>query len=348
MTSSIIQGGRKWVLECIKMIYSLVKSTIQHFNPGLISRTLREVRLGAAISLTLNYVAQEYSIYKQNKDNRISPTLIQLELTTYCPWRCKGCYMPVEERKDKKVIDLETAHKAVQKGISWGIRNFNLIGGETISRDTVPVIESLITEYPSLSFHCCTNGIYLSSQNEELDDIVLRNNLNIGLSIDGFKETNDAIRGKNSYRSVISAAEYLSSRRSLYGATVTLGPENIEEVTSEEFMDFLISHRFHYVTYGISHKVDHASCSNALEALKSLRKKPIFIYINSLGHIDDLSPLKRDRLISVDKRGKILNDRGERIPIADLDTDIEDIVSSKDWKKRFTLEWALHSNKESN
>ena len=85
MTSSIIQGGRKWVLECIKMIYSLVKSTIQHFNPGLISRTLREVRLGAAISLTLNYVAQEYSIYKQNKDNRISPTLIQLELTTYCP-----------------------------------------------------------------------------------------------------------------------------------------------------------------------------------------------------------------------------------------------------------------------
>jgi sulfatase maturation enzyme AslB (radical SAM superfamily) len=267
---------------------------------------------------------------------------MHLELTTCCERRCLDCYIPLEQRKDSSVIDLEIAMKAVQKGIDWGIRNYILVGGETFSEDTVPVIDTLLTEHRTLNFYSCTNGFFIASQTKNLDFLVLKNNLLVGLSIDGMQKTNDLLRGKGAYSAIMSASEYLKSRKCFYGAVTTIRPDNSDEVVSEEFVDLLISRGFLFSTYSISDNIDASLCRDAVQKLEALRKKPIYIYVNALGSIDDMSPLKRVRAVYVDKDGQILNDRKERVNITDLEGDLKSLTESLHWTKKFTSEWAFN------
>ncbi len=319
------------------MLYPLMRSTISHFNPSLVSRTFSQVRMGAIGTLVFNYMFQEYSIAKQNRSGVVKPTVMHLELTTYCNWGCPRCYIEKEERKSKETIDSQTAHQAVQKGISWGIRIYNLIGGEPVSEDTLQIIGDMLTENPRLNFHCCTNGDLLSSSNEKLDELVLKNNFNIGLSIDGFEDTNDTIRTRYSFDKVMSAAEYLSSKRCFFGAVATIWPENSEEVTSEQFIDFLIDNGFVYVFYSIPLGIDQSVLADALNRLKLLKPKPIFFYVEKFGHVDDFARLKSNRSVYVKNDGIVLNDRKERIPIGSIDCDLEYLISHQDWQRRFSV-----------
>lgn len=305
---------------------------IAPLSAQLVSRTIKNVRPLTIAKFVSNYAFQHHQFHVQNRTGEMRPTFMHLEITTYCQKKCKGCYVPPEERRQKDVMDIGTARKAVAFGRKIGVRIYNFMGGETVSRPTLPLIETIVRENPWLSFYGCTNACMLSTQAKYLDSLVRQSNMSFGLSIDGFEQTNDAMRGKRSFRSVVRASEYLAANRCLYGAVVTLRPENAVEATSDGFLEFLISKGFSFVSYSLSRQ---ELKSHFIRLSDSPNSKLIYTYCSSLGPITDLSLQWYNRIIYVAKDGSLLNDRKQRVKLSSLDEPLENYTSRDEWRKRF-------------
>jgi sulfatase maturation enzyme AslB (radical SAM superfamily) len=271
----------------------------------------------------------------QNKKGLILPTTMHIEVSTYCPKDCLKCYIPEEERRNPQIMTLNIANSAIELGKSLGIRNYNLIGGEPLYKRNLSLINKILETHPSLSFYCCSNGDIFSTKNAHIDTIISKHNLSPGLSIDGFEETNDSIRGKGSFKNVMQASQYLHSKKSLYGAVATLRDINADEVSSPDFVNFIKSQGFNYIFYCQSSSVDSELLEKTAKRILEIKNRNIFVYLNNYGHIDDISKKNNVRTVYVTKDGNILNSRLERISLSAIGNDIKEVVSSSYWRNRF-------------
>ena len=83
-------------------------------------------------------------------------------------------------------------------------------------------------------FPIFTNGTFISEKYFELFD-KCRNLIPI-MSIEGGREKTDSRRGKGIYDRLISNMDELRKRGLVFGASVTVTTENIDDITSEEFL----------------------------------------------------------------------------------------------------------------
>ncbi len=310
-----------------------MSSAARPITPRLVVKALREVRVGQILSFSRSYMMQELEIARQNRSGEVLPTAMHIELTTFCPGRCWKCYVPQNEKKEHSVIDLATARRAVAKGREWGIRIFNFMGGETVTQKTIPVIESLTRENPSVTFFACTNSDLLSTQDRRLDSLAMRDNLTFVLSVNGFERTNDTMRGKWAFKRVELAAEYLKARRCFFGALPTVWKENADEVTSERFLDYLVSKGFVHVYYA---PAEDGLLSYFQQVADVARRKPIFVYVSNMGPaLRDMAHVNRTRTVYVTKDGRYLNDRRERMEISGADGSVGDYRGRSEWTKKF-------------
>ncbi len=89
-------------------------------------------------------------------------------------------------------------------------------------------------------------------------------NISPAISIQGWEERTDHRRGKGVFRvrRITQAMDYLKERGVLCGASITITRENVEEVASDEFIDFLIKKgvkyvwTFHYIPIGSEPNLD--------------------------------------------------------------------------------------------
>jgi sulfatase maturation enzyme AslB (radical SAM superfamily) len=314
------------------IMFDFAKSIMAHSNPRIVRRAFKDVKLLTLGAFTYIYVAQQWSIYCQNERGVINPTSMHLELTTYCPKRCADCYISVEDRREKSVIDLDTAHKAVAKAKSLGIRIVNFIGGEAMNNETLPIMSALAEKHWDTSFYSCTNGELIASKPEYLDGLVRRHNFSTGLSIDGFQQTNDALRTKGSFKNVVNAAAYLHSRRCFFGLVSTIHAANREEVLSTDFVNFAADTGASFLVYGVADSVDNIAEVSA--ALMRQNDSPIFIYTNLFGYIDGSASNQKHRIFYVNKEGVVLNDRRAREFVATLEN-AQHITGNAAWLRRY-------------
>ena len=93
-------------------------------------------------------------------------------------------------------------------------------------------------------------------------EVVRLGNIAFMLSIEGTPETNDARRGEGHYAAVMRAMDLLKEHGILFGTSICYTSANYKAVTSDEFMDMLISHGvrfnwyFHYMPIGDGANVD--------------------------------------------------------------------------------------------
>ncbi len=86
--------------------------------------------------------------------------------------------------------------------------------------------------------------------------IVELGNLTFMLSIEGTPETNDARRGDGHYEAVMKAMDLLQKHGIVYGTSICYTRDNIEAVTSDEFLRFIskkgarFGFYFHYMPVG--------------------------------------------------------------------------------------------------
>jgi MoaA/NifB/PqqE/SkfB family radical SAM enzyme len=205
---------------------------------------------------------------KAHKSGQHVPPFLIASITTQCNLHCKGCYA----RANHSCYDQESAGNApkllcaeqwgsiFQQADDLGIGFILLAGGEPFVRRDVLRIAG---EYPGILFPIFTNGTMIDADDLELLD--QKRNLIPIISIEGKRETTDARRGVGVYQRLHSAMRELHSRELLFGASVTVTKENMEEVLSDSFMDELSANGCRAIIFVEYVPIDHQSAHLALD-----------------------------------------------------------------------------------
>ncbi|MBI2865400.1 MAG: radical SAM protein [Chloroflexi bacterium] len=161
------------------------------------------------------------------------PALVLLTPTQRCPLRCRGCYSGNYSRKDDLPTDI--VWRTLSEARDLGTKFFVILGGEPlIWEDLFPT---------AAKFSDCAIQFYTSGHTldrEKAKKIVSLGNLLPCVSIEGFQEVTDWRRGKGGFDRAIAAMENLRAEKALFGYSVTVTHDNVQQVVSDEFADLMI------------------------------------------------------------------------------------------------------------
>lgn len=171
------------------------------------------------------------------------PAFLIASITTQCNLHCKGCYARAnhscfdgEREGMPRLLSAEKWKEIFAEAAELGIGFILLIGGEPFVRKDVLLAAG---EQKNLLFPIFTNGTMITGEYLEL----LKKNRNLlpVLSIEGGEKTTDERRGKGVYHLLQYTMQKLEESGILYGASVTVHKENMEEVLSDDFITGLAS-----------------------------------------------------------------------------------------------------------
>lgn len=200
---------------------------------------LKDVDRGVIKSMLLGFGLGVVHGTKRVRENREKygcnvPFTILMDPTSACNCRCKGCWSAEYGHKDSLTFD-EMAG-VISEGKELGAHMFMFTGGEPLLRkdDLIRLCE----QNPDCAFLVYTNGTLVD---EKFCDELLRvGNMALALSIEGTEETTDARRGEGLYQKVLKAMSLLKSKGCLFGMSVCYTRENMDQVTSDEFMNKML------------------------------------------------------------------------------------------------------------
>ncbi|MBR4190422.1 MAG: radical SAM protein [Kiritimatiellae bacterium] len=163
------------------------------------------------------------------------PPFLIASVTSECNLHCAGCY----SRCHQATVDAEPVaqlaagewRRIFGEADDLGISFILLAGGEPMRRRDV--IEAA-GERPNILFPVFTNGTLVDDGYLDLFDRC--RNLIPVMSIEGNKEATDARRGKGIYDRLMAGMDGFRKRGLVFGASVTVTTENLEEATSDSFV----------------------------------------------------------------------------------------------------------------
>lgn len=175
--------------------------------------------------------------FNGGKGIHVPPFLIA-SITSECNLHCMGCY----SRANNACVDADDVGQL--KADEWqrifldardlGVSFILLAGGEpTLRRDVIEVAE----EIPEIVFPIFTNGTLLDERYYEM--FKAHRNLMPVLSIEGMEQNTDERRGDGIFMQLIKDMAALRDHGLFFGASVTVTTKNIEDVTSNEFINEL-------------------------------------------------------------------------------------------------------------
>ncbi len=220
---------------------------IQEYMTGGVKRVIRDaMRASLSNPKEAMYLARFASAAKQATARRnalkaqgehIPPFLIA-SITSSCNLHCAGCYSrsnhacsdaaPTEQLSDQEWGEI--FREAEQLGMSFIL----LAGGEPLLRKDVITQASF---YENILFPIFTNGVFLGEDYVSL--FHKHRNLFPVLSIEGNEAATDARRGAGIYKRMLQNMKVLSERGILFGASITVTTENLDEVYSTEYLSQL-------------------------------------------------------------------------------------------------------------
>lgn len=149
-------------------------------------------------------------------------------------------------------------NKIVTEGKELGVHFYLLTGGEPLVRKAD--VLRLCEEHKDCEFHAFTNGTLVDEQ--FCKNMQRVGNLSLSLSLEGFEEVNDSRRGKGDFFKVMHAMDLLREHGLVFGTSICYTSKNIDTVTSDKFLDMIISKGawytwyFHYMPVGNDASVD--------------------------------------------------------------------------------------------
>jgi MoaA/NifB/PqqE/SkfB family radical SAM enzyme len=176
--------------------------------------------------------------YAAEKAGEHIPPFLIASITSSCNLHCAGCYSrsnnaccdsaPVDQ------LNAEEWNKVFEEADELGISFILLAGGEPLMR--YDVIKEA-AKHKNIMFPIFTNGTFLHEKYLEVFDE--NRNLIPIISIEGNEKITDERRGEGVYKQVTAAMQSIKNRDMIFGASVTVTTENINEVYSDEFLDNL-------------------------------------------------------------------------------------------------------------
>ncbi len=163
------------------------------------------------------------------------PSYLIASITSSCNLHCAGCYSRASEATTDctpvRQLTGEQWKNIFEQAEELGISFILLAGGEPLLRQDVLTMAG---EMQNILFPVFTNGTFLNKRYYELFDRC--RNLIPVISIEGEREKTDARRGVGIYDKIVSSMKELQDRGLLFGGSVTVTTENLEEVLSDRFV----------------------------------------------------------------------------------------------------------------
>lgn len=184
------------------------------------------------------------------------PWIVLMDPTSACNMHCIGCW--AAEYGHKQNLSFEVMDKVLTEGKDLGIHACLFTGGEPLVRKKD--IIRLCEKHQDVAFHAFTNGTLIDD--EFCKDLLRVGNFFVSVSIEGFKEANDGRRGEGHFDSAIRAMELMQSYKIPFGVSICYTSKNYLDVTSDEFLDLIISKGcyfawyFHYMPVGMNASTD--------------------------------------------------------------------------------------------
>lgn len=180
------------------------------------------------------------------------PWAILMDPTTACNLRCTGCW--AAEYGNKLNLSLETLNSIIKQGKELGTHMYIYTGGEPLVRkaDLIRICEM----HPDCTFLSFTNGTLIDE--DFCKDMLRVKNFIPAISLEGFREANDSRRGEGVFEKVEKAMSLLKKYKLPFGTSTCYTSKNYEDITSEEFFDYIIDAGalfcwfFHYMPVGNS------------------------------------------------------------------------------------------------
>lgn len=220
------------------------------------NRLLDEINPNVAkmTALNLGFESAFYGTKKINEMREVHgcnvPWLILMDPTSACNLHCTGCW--AAEYGDKLNLTFEEMDSIITQGKKLGIYFYMYTGGEPLVRkdDLIRICE----KHNDCFFNAFSNGTLVDE--DFCKEMVRVGNLSLSISLEGFEEVNDGRRGKGSFKKVMKAMDLLKKYGLIFGTSICYTRNNIETVTSDEFLDMLIDKGcrlawyFHYMPVG--------------------------------------------------------------------------------------------------
>ncbi|MDO5291578.1 MAG: radical SAM protein [bacterium] len=198
------------------------------------------------------------------------PPFLIASITNKCNLHCKGCYARANHSCTDHCGSKEA--EGILTGADWGriftqaeelgIEFILLAGGEPFVRKDV-LLEA--GKHSNILFPIFTNGTMI---NESFLKLLEKNrNLMPVISMEGEQETTDARRGEGIYQMVEDTMKRLNDSGVLFGASVTVTKQNMQEVFSDAFVHKMKSNGIKAIIYVEYVPVDQESTALALDEL---------------------------------------------------------------------------------
>jgi len=142
----------------------------------------------------VNHITEFNNFVDNSNDIIYSPIKVFFDITKECNLRCKTCLNSSGKSLDDELTE-EEATNVVQGLHNDAVFEIKITGGEPTMKRGWEKILGKANEL-GISFSVNTNGIY---DKDIVDKLTETNPREISMSFDGFRDTNDIIRGKGSF-----------------------------------------------------------------------------------------------------------------------------------------------------
>ncbi|MEO0225672.1 MAG: radical SAM/SPASM domain-containing protein, partial [candidate division WOR-3 bacterium] len=183
------------------------------------------------------------------------PGFVTISPAKRCNLRCPGCY--ANSASENEQLEYEIFSRIIKEMVDlWGARFVVISGGEPLlyrwgNKNILDIFEA----NPDSLFLMYTNGSLINEDvAKKFSDL---GNITPAISVEGLESTTEKRRGKGFFGRIIKTLELLKKHRVTFGISITASRENVEEIVSDQFIDFFFNRMgaayawvFHYMPIG--------------------------------------------------------------------------------------------------
>ncbi|HHY59615.1 MAG TPA: radical SAM protein [Clostridia bacterium] len=208
--------------------YRLMERVFREVHPNCQKTFVRNFFFNATVLATPKRakLKEQYDCY--------IPWAILMDPTSACNLKCTGCWAADYDKTSS--LSFEELDSIIQQGKELEIRMYLYSGGEPLLRkdDLIKLAE----KHRDCMFLSFTNGTLVDR--ELARELARVGNFVLAISIEGFEAETDMRRGRGTYRKVLQAMENLREEGVGFGFSTCYHKYNVEAVSSDRFVDFLI------------------------------------------------------------------------------------------------------------
>ena len=218
-------------------MYQLIMSVFHDIDREVLKATLENFFFNANI---VGWPKQEEN--RKKYDCNV-PWAILLDPTSACNLHCTGCW--AAEYGNKLNLTFEEIDEIIMQGKELGIYMYIYTGGEPLVRKKDLI--ALCEKHYDCQFLSFTNATLID---EDFAEEMLRvKNFIPAISVEGFESATDGRRGNGTYQKVVKAMEILKKKRLPFGISCCYTSQNLDSISSFEFVDQMIKWGAKFVWY---------------------------------------------------------------------------------------------------